>query len=254
MSWYVVTAREWRDLWLGGRGPILMFALSILLSAITYLAATNQILNYLEQREAVNLTLQVAVAVGALVTLVVSADAISGERERATLESLLLAPVSRRAIVLGKLTAAVSLWLGAFAVAVPYLWALGRGVSALVPAMVTGLVVGTLLAVGLSAVGLLISIRSKSNKVSVSVSLFLLLALFAPTQLPTPHGAFGVFLDRLNPVAAALHYLTTVVVNGRGWTHDLSYLASSLAVALVGVPTLMILAPRIVHLVAGDHR
>jgi signal transduction histidine kinase len=37
------------------------------------------------------------------VTLVVSADAISGERERGTLESLLLAPIGRRAIVAGKL-------------------------------------------------------------------------------------------------------------------------------------------------------
>ena len=46
-----------------------LFAFSLLLSVITYLAATNSALNFLEQREAVNLTLQVAVAVGALLDL-----------------------------------------------------------------------------------------------------------------------------------------------------------------------------------------
>lgn len=50
-----------------------------------------------------NLTLQVAVAVGALLALLVAADAVSGERERGTLESLLLTPVARGELVLGKL-------------------------------------------------------------------------------------------------------------------------------------------------------
>jgi ABC-2 type transport system permease protein len=48
--------------------------------------------------------------VGVLVTLLVSADAIRRERERGTLESLLLTLVSGRAIVLGKLVAALTLW------------------------------------------------------------------------------------------------------------------------------------------------
>ena len=57
----VVAGRELRDLWIGGRGLVLAFAFSLLLSAITYLGATNEALNFLERREAVNLTLQVAV-------------------------------------------------------------------------------------------------------------------------------------------------------------------------------------------------
>ena len=97
----VVARQELRDLWIGGRGLVLAFAFSVLLSAITYLGATNQALNFLERREAVNLTLQVAVGVGALLTLLAAADAISGERERGTLESLLLTPVAREGLVVG---------------------------------------------------------------------------------------------------------------------------------------------------------
>jgi ABC-2 type transport system permease protein len=232
-GWRVVAEQECRDLWLAGRGPVLLFGFGVLLSVVTYIAATNQGLTYLEQREAVNLTLRIAVAVGALVTLVVSADAISGERERGTLETLLLSPVSPRAVVLGKLVASLSAWLGAFLVSVPYLRLLSRGVSLEWEATILGLLVGTLVAVALAGLGVLISALSSSNTVSLSVSLLLLLALFAPSQLPRslPQGWFGDLLDRLNPVGGALHYLTAVVVDGHGWTGDLSYLASPLCTA-----------------------
>src|SRR5256885_6415709 len=99
----VVLGQELRDLWLGGRALALCFAFSLLLSVIAYLVATNRALNFLEQRETVNLTLQVAIAVGALLTLLAAADAVSGERERGTLESLLLTPVPRLELTLGKL-------------------------------------------------------------------------------------------------------------------------------------------------------
>ena len=130
-GWLVVAEQESRDLWTSGRGLILLFLFSILLSALTYLTSTNQALNFLEQRESVNLVLQLAVAVGVLVTLVVSADAISGERERGTLESLLVTPVSRRSFIAGKLIAALTMWFATFVVTIPYVWVLARGVGIL---------------------------------------------------------------------------------------------------------------------------
>ena len=118
-DWIVVLQQELRDLWLGGRGLVLSFGFSLLLSVIAYLTATNEALNFLEQRESVSLTLQVAIAVGTLLALLAGADAVSGERERGSLETLLLTPVSRRQLATGKLLAAVSLWLAAFAISLP---------------------------------------------------------------------------------------------------------------------------------------
>lgn len=255
-GWSVVAAQECRDLWVGGRGPALLFAFSVLLSALTYLAGTNQVLNFLEQREAVSLTLQIAVAVGVLVSMVVSADAISGERERGTLETLLLTPTGRRAILLGKLTAALSLWLAALLVSVPYVWVLGRGVSIVGQALVVGFLVGTLLAVALACLGLLISARTNSNRVSIAVSVLILLALFAPTQLPSgpPAGWFGEVMTRANPVGSALAYVGAVLVHGHGWTQDLSYLISPALVALLAGGALMVAGERIVSLSVGTGR
>ena len=251
--WTVVAEQEIRDLWILGRGPVLVFGFSVLLSTMTYLAATNRAMNFLEQREAVNLTVQVGLAVGVLLTMVTSSDAISGDRERGTFEALLLAPVSRRGIVVGKLAAATTMWLACLVVTLPYLWVLGRGVAGAGQAALLALIVGTLVATGLAGIGLLISAVTNSNKTSLAAGLLLLLVLFAPTQLPAlPKTGFGEVITRINPIGSALHYISQILVNRRSWTHDLSYLASPVVVALVVVGVVIVAGPRLVRLTAGS--
>jgi ABC-2 type transport system permease protein len=251
-GWLVVAEQECRDLWSSGRGLILLFLFSVLLSAIAYLTSTNLALNFLEQRESVNLVLQFAVAVGVLATLVVSADGISGERERGTLETLLVTPISRRSIIIGKLITALTLWFATFLISIPYLWVLGRDVGILGPALALGFGVGTLLAVGLGSVGLLISAACNSNKTSVAASLLLLLILFAPSQLPSgPQGWFFEALLRANPVASGLTYSSSLLVEGHSWTQDLSYLITPLLTAIIAGGALVLAGPRLVRLTRG---
>ena len=252
-GWVVVLQQELRDLWLGGRGLALTFAFSILVSVIAYLTATNKALNFLEQREAVNLTLQVAIAVGALLALLAAADAFSGERERGTLETMLLTPVSRLQMTVGKLLASLSLWFAAFVVTVPYIWFLGRGVGVVGDALLTGLVVGTLLAVFLVSLGMIFSVFAGSNRVSLSLSLFLLLALFAPTQLPSSaqKGWAGELLLRVNPVTAGEHFVGKVIVNAHSWHEDASWLVSPLVAAVLFVPVASLAGARFVRLRGG---
>jgi ABC-2 type transport system permease protein len=249
----VVTGQELRDLWLGGRGLVLSFAFSLLLSVIAYLVATNQALNFLEQRESVNLTLQVAIAVGALLALLAAADTISGERERGTLESLLVTPVSRLEITLGKLLAALSLWVAAFAITVPYVWFLGRGVGLVGDALASGFVVGTLLAIFLASFGVLISVFAASNRVSLSLSLLVLLALFVPTQLPSSaqRGWAGDLLLRLNPMTAGEHYVGKIVTNGHAWSQDISWLVSPVVAAVVFAAAALVVGARFTGLRGG---
>ena len=252
-GWFVVAEQECRDLWTSGRGLILLFLFSVLLSAVTYLTSTNQALNFLEQRESVNLVLQFAVAVGVLATLVVSADGISGERERGTMETLLVTPVARRSIIIGKLIAALTLWFATFLISIPYVWVLGREVGILGSALALGFCVGTLLAVGLGSIGLLISAACNSNKTSIAASIFLLLILFAPTQLPSglPQGWFFEVLLRANPVASGLAYISALLVEGHSWTQDLSYLITPLLTVIIAGGALMFAGPQLVRLTRG---
>lgn len=252
-AWAVLTWRELRDLWLAGRGLALLLAFAVLLSVTTYLVASNQALNFLEQRESVGLTLQIAVALGGLLVLLGAADSVSGERERGTLESLLVTPVPRHAIVLAKATAALSLWVGAFVVTVAYVAYLGSGVGAAMPGLGTGLLVGTLLSLFLAGLGVLASTVSRSNRVSLSVTLFALLALYAPTQMPTSaqQGWFGDLLLHLDPFTAGLQVLTNVVVSGQGLGSQLGWLVGpALSAAVIG--TLALIAAGRLSLGAGD--
>src|SRR2546426_6987009 len=139
--------------------------------------------------------------------------------------------------MLGKLGGAFSLWPAAFVITIPYVWFLGRGVGIVGVALATGALVGTLLAVFLVSLGALVSVFAGSNRVSLSLSLFLLLALFAPTQFPTSaqQGWFGEFLLRANPVTAGEHYVGKIVVDGHSWSQDVSWLASPLIGAVVFV-------------------
>ena len=253
-TWAVVACQELRDLWLGGRGLLLLLGFSVLVSAITYLGATSEGINFLEKRETVNLTLQVAVAFGALVALLAAADAISGERERGTLESLLLTPAPRRHILSGKLLAALSLWFAALIVAVPYVWFLGRDVGAVDEALVAGLLVGTLVAVSLTAFGIIVSVLAGTNRLSLSVSLFVLLALFAPTLLPAgaKQGWAGELLLRVNPMTAAEHYMRNVVINQYEWTKELSWLTSPIVASVVLAIVAILVAPRFMSLRGGS--
>lgn len=230
----IVLERELLDVWLAGRGAPLTFAFALVLSVMTYLVATNQALNFLEQREAVFLTLQVAVAAGALLVLLGSADAISGDRDRGTLEMLLLTPAPRPGLAAGKGMAALSLWAAAFVVSVPYLWFVGRGVGVVGVALAGGFVVGTLLALFLAGFGLLISTRSPSSRVSLSTGLFALGALYAPTLVPGMQRSLaGELLLRIDPLTAGLHYLSALIVDAHGIMQDISWLAGPVIAAVV---------------------
>ena len=176
-----------------------------------------------------------------------SADGISGERERG--RETCSCTISRRSIIAGKLIAALSLWFGTFLVSIPYVWVLARGVGILGRALALGLCVGTLVALGLGAIGLLISAACNSNKTSIAASIFLLLILFAPTQLPSglPQGWFFDVLLRANPVASGLAYISSILVEGHSWTQDLSLLITPLLTAIIAGGALVFAGPRLVR-------
>ncbi len=213
--WRVVSAYELRSLWLSAKGLTVLLGYALLLSVLSYVAATDAALNLLDARESVGILVKIAIGVGALAALVVSADAISGERERATLEALLVTPVPRRALVLGKLVGASSMWLAAIVVALPYVVTMARGPGVVLDAVVVLLGVGALVGAALTAFGLAVSAVSLSNRVSLATSVGTLLVLAAPGQLPAvaSRGPLSTWLVVLNPVGAGLKLVGRVLID-----------------------------------------
>ena len=231
-GWLVVAGQELRDIWLSARGPGIVVGTSLLLSLLTYLAASNEELNIIDQRDTVNLVAQITMALAVAVSLLFTADCLSGERERETLESLLVTPVPRRQIALGKYLAAVSMWPVLLAVAVPYIWVIRESEGVFTDAMLGGLLVGTLLVIGFASLGLLVSIYSGSNRLSLAVSFFIFVLLLAPTQLPLG-GLFGDLIVQINPMTAGSTFLHRVIVKEHGWGEDVDLLIAPVVWAIV---------------------
>ena len=243
-GWLVVAGQELRDIWFSARGPTIIVAYSLLLSLLTYLAASNTELNIIDQRDTVNLVTQIAMALAVVVSLLFSADSISGERERETLESLLLTPVPRREIALGKLLAAVSVWPAMLVVAIPYIWALRAGTGLFADAVLAALLVGTLLVAAFASLGLLISVFSASNRLSLAVTFFIFVVLLAPTQLPLS-GWFGDLIVQVNPMTAGSTFLQRIIVKEHAWGDDVHLLIAPVVAALVVSAVALIVAGRL---------
>lgn len=234
-NWVVVTEEEVADLWLGGKGLSVLLGFSLLLAVLSYLAAAQAGVNLLDARESVGVVVTTSIGLGTLSALVVSADAIAGERERGTLEALLVTPVSRRALVIGKLLASSTMWVASLLVALPFVVAMARGAGVVAAAVATLVLAGALVAAALTALGLAVSSVSRSNRVSLASAVTILLLLAAPSQLPTvtSSGMLGTILIEANPVSAGLAMADNVVVKQQSWAAQWSLMVSPLLAAIL---------------------
>lgn len=232
--WAVVAGFELRGLWLSARGLTVLFGYTVLLSIMTYLAATSSELNLLDARESIGAIVQLAIGLGTLAALVVSADAISGERERDTLEALLLTPVPRRDLVIGKMVAASSMWLAGTVVALPYVASMAQGPAVTADAVLVLVTVGPLVGAALTALGMAFSAVSMSNRVSLAASIVTLLVLAAPSQLPAigSQGLLGSVLITINPISAGLKLASNVLVGQQSWSSQWTLIISPMIAAI----------------------
>lgn len=246
-NWWIITRQEIVDLWLSSKGLSVLFGFTVLLAVLSYLASADAGINLLDARESVGVVVQTAIGLGTLAALVVSADAISGERERGTLEALLVTPVIRSHIVLGKLLAATTMWVASLIVALPFVAVMADGPGVAADAVGVLLVAGALVAAALTALGLAVSAVALSNRVSLAASVAILLLLAAPSQLPAikANGALGAVFIKANPVSAGLQLANNVLVKQQPWSDQWVFLISPIVAAVVLTSVAVALSTRL---------
>jgi ABC-2 type transport system permease protein len=213
-AWWVVFTKELRDLWIGGRALNLTIAYTVLLGAYAYWLSRDSAVSLIPPKEMVFELAKVGLLASVFMGLIIGADSLSGERERATLEGLLLTPTSRRHLVAAKFLAACSTWPVTLLVTIPYLKVLSQGDEVFGQAVLWGAVFGVALT-GYTALGMIVSWRSASNKTSMAISVALFLIFILPTQLPgnAQGSVVGLFGQAVNPLGAYRHFLAKVLVN-----------------------------------------
>jgi ABC-2 type transport system permease protein len=247
-GWLLVLRRELEELWVSGRVLALLVLYAVLMSVSSLLREIESQVSLIPPKELVFIAAQNTIFFGLFIGVVVGADSISGERDRATLEPLLLTPTSRRQIILGKLLAALSQWPVAFLLSIPYTVILSRGNDILADALIWTAVLGTLVAVAFTGLGMLISIWSSSNRTSLLVSLFVYLFFFIPTQWPggAHKGNLGYFIQQSNPLQGTSGFLEKFIVNNRTPQELIPYAVTQpLAAILVVAVLFLYAAPRL---------
>ena len=126
-TWWLVCKKELREIWIGGRALNLIIAFTVLLSVYSFMTIKGSVDNFVPPKEMVYEALKLVIVVGVFMGLIIGADSLSGERERATLEALLLTPASRRQIVFGKFVAAMSPWPVSLVIGIPYMRVMAHG-------------------------------------------------------------------------------------------------------------------------------
>lgn len=252
-AWWIVLVRELTDLWVGGKALNLMLIYSVILGIQTYVYATNSELSLIPPKEAVYETLKTAIAVSLFMGLIIGSDSFSGERERGTLEGLLLTPASRRQIVAGKFLAAISTWPLALLITIPYMSTLSQGDEVLGPAILWGAILGTVLVPAYVGLGMLVSFWSSANRTSFFISLGLYVLFLIPAQLPgrAQTGVAGQFLQWVNPMAAVSHFLSKHLVNYRTVAEFWPWLTSPVVFAILVLGTLFLYAGPALRLEPG---
>jgi ABC-2 type transport system permease protein len=246
--WWLVLKQELIELWAGGRVLNFLVVFTFLMSITAFLLATNNELNLLPLEQTVVVALISAITFGLFIGLAIGAESISGERERATLEPLLLTPSGHRQIIAGKFLAALSPWPAALVISVPYVATLSQGHEVLGRGLLWGGVAGTLLAVAFVGFAMLVSIWSDSSRLSLFVCLLVYAASLIPAQLPTEFLASpaGVGISLLDPVESSAQLLSKVLAAGQSLGEAWPYLAAPAVAAALAMGVLFwYAAPRL---------
>ena len=243
-AWWLMFIRELHDLWIGGKALYLILAYSIFLGFQAYSQVKTAQTDMVPPKEMVFATLQVVFYTGGLIGMIIGADSISGERERGTLEALLLTPVSRRQIILGKFLAGLSPWPIALLLAIPFFKLLSQGDPVFGQALYWGGIAGSLLAIGFTGLGMLISFWTNSNRVSFFVSLGIYLIVLLPTTWPgrAVRGFVAKFFQRINPLEGTNELLEKILVNNRPFSQYAVWLRTPEVFAAVVLAILLVYA------------
>ena len=219
------------------RGAALYLVGCGVLSAFSLLLVSNTELSLLDNAQAVYMMSAIIIVLALLIAVIRGSDGFAGERERETLETLLITPVSPAEIAIAKLMALIFSWLIIFLLSMPYLWAVGSTGQNLLPALQYLFIAGTLLVVIFGGFTIALFARMKTLKGALSIGLTAFLLSGSPILLGPSlrQSSIGRFIDLINPFADALNMLDSVVVDSLGALFQIIPLAILVSYAIAAI-------------------
>ena len=232
---------------ISARGAALYLVAIGILSVFSLLLVSNTELSLLDNAQAVYMMSAIIITSALLIIVIRGSDGFAGERERETLETLLITPASPAEIAVAKLMGLLFSWLIIFVLSMPYLWAVGSTGQNLLLTLIYLFVAGTLLAVIFGGFMLALSSRMKTLKGALSIGLTAFLLAASPLLLGPSlrQSAIGRFVDLINPFAIALNMLDSVVVDSLGVLFQIMPLATLVFYTIAAIWVLTVTTRRV---------
>ncbi|HED14506.1 MAG TPA: ABC transporter [Gammaproteobacteria bacterium] len=221
MNAYILIAlKERRALLQNQRGLVWLLAFSSILSAFALLLISSKELSLLDNAQVVYMMAGTVTAAGALIAVIMGADAFAGECERGTLVALLIAPVSTSQLLMGKALGLAGAWGLMYLLALPYLWSVGIGGQNLLQAVSYLALFGTPVVLGFGYLAMALSARSGSVLSSMLSSLIVLLLSASPLLIGPGlrSSTIGKTLDAINPFSGALNTFDSVIIDSASFS------------------------------------
>lgn len=228
---YLIARKEAGELLLDLRGLLWLMAVAVVLSAFSLLLVGSTELSLLDNAQAVYDMTAIVTALGSLLALIVGVDAVAGERERASLVPLLLTPVSRGAILVGKLGGVAIAWTVLYALSLPYLWAVGSTGQNMADGMLVTALLGTPVVLIFGFFGFGLGSRTGSTRAALLTGLVTLVLSASPLLLGPSlrQSAVGRMFDAINPFSAAVNAYDAVIIDSQSIAGQGVHLATTLA-------------------------
>jgi ABC-2 type transport system permease protein len=229
------------------RGSVWAVLSASVLSLMSYLLLTDQELSLLDQSEMLYIIASLTVGLGLLVSGILASDSVAGERERTTLEGLLLTPIGRGPLMLGKIGAILASWLLVFVISTPYILVVGSGAGSPREASLYTFLLGTLCIAGFTTLTVGISCLVGSGRSATLAAMAILIAMAAPTLLGTvlQNSWFGTIYNALSPFAQVRLSLDSVIVDKEGISIQLAHIVILVFFVILAGAFAMIAARRI---------
>ncbi|MGH6941475.1 ABC transporter permease [Hypericibacter sp.] len=239
----LIARKEAGELLLSQRGLLWLLAMAVALSSFALLLVGDAELSLLDNAQVVYDMAAIVTALGALLAILVGVDSVGGERERGSLVPLLLAPVPRAQILLGKLGGVAIAWIVMYVLALPYLWAVGSTGQNLIQGALALALLGTPVVLGYGFLGLALGSWLASARSGLLGGMIFLLLCASPLLLGPGlrQSAVGQIFDAINPFSAAANGYDAVIIDSESvfaqWLHflvALAWMAATLWLAHAG--------------------
>jgi len=207
-----------RYLWLLG-----LFAVFTLGSLPLILKPTGE--SFILNNGALSNLLGLITGLGAVFAIIAGSDAVAGDQARGAWISLVVAPLSVREIVLGKLVAPIAAWAAISVPTLPAVWALSSANSGFaLQALALGLV-GTPVALGFGFLAFGLGARLSSVPWALSLSLGALGIAVSPLVWGHDVGAraFHAAFEIIDPFSGALRFYDAVANQSQASARHAAY-------------------------------